>query len=244
MKHIIKKNLRASARNESDTAGTAKQKTPQPVWYWIVFCLGIAVLMTLIVFDIFDLPSKWGFHTSRLNLELESIVIANGVVVLSFWLGYILINRRQIDKENNQELVALYLLKDAYTHCQGLLNSFVNEGFIKTINALGPKPSNLNDPILSHFRTFPFVETNDTIIALAQNGIIDGEQIGKYLDIKQRFASFVDAQIIRYQDNETIGNAKELLDDINEALNVICKKLRIDSANGQAQNSSKETISC
>ena len=80
------------------------------VIYFIVL-IGIISLF----FDIIDLPTKLGLY---FNLDYWNIY----VVIFLFIVGYYLIDKKSLDKENNKKALLEYFIKDTYERCLNMLN--------------------------------------------------------------------------------------------------------------------------
>lgn len=189
----------------------------------IAICLVFAIIL---ISDIHNVPSKLGVPMSKLNLNWQSIFVNNGVVVFVFWLGYHLIEKGQLKKEANKNRMVLVLLHSTYMQCQTLITRFTDEDFLDDLCNHGADPNNIEDPTLLHFRMLPFMDSHEMIVTLAQDGIMEEERMKTYLKIKEKFGSFVDEQIIKYQADDTPKADKELNELLNEEIEDLKAKLK------------------
>jgi len=166
------------------------------------------VLLVLVIIDAYDLPSKIGIPMSNVNYQILSLFVGNGVSVTVFYLGYQLVDKKKNDKEANKKRVALMLFLGAYEHCKTLAKEISKDSFFDDVKPLVDETTNIQDPIIAHYRSLPFANCDRMIATFAQNGDIDDEQMRKYIDIQRDFGSFVDTCFLEW--------SQKLLDDIDE----------------------------
>lgn len=196
--------------------------------------LSIVGTILLVVADYFNVFSRLGVDVTNLNLEFLSFVIGNGVVILLFIIAYVLVDRRSIDKEKNKRKTALIILKGIYEHAVEVVELFADDeareaaakkcDFDKVIS---------QDPMQSFYRNLPFAEYDTTIIAYAQEGVLDAKELTTYLDVKKKYGSYINLSFLFLEPElhislnqrknvllsiltENISKIQEELDDENE----------------------------
>ena len=194
----------------------------------------VLILVLLMVADYLNIPSHLGISVVNCNLELQSIIISNGLVILLFLLAYLLLDKRNIEKEKNKRNIALVHLKNVYMHCQTLVELFSDYEFLPIVASHNANPYDIHDPFLSHYRALPFVESNETIVAFAQEGVLNSDEIDKYIEIKWKLGSYIDKMVMLYRINKKaiMKSEKERLhSNLNNVLSAIESELNTNQDN-------------
>lgn len=192
--------------------------------------LFIFFIILILVADYYNVPSRLGFVISNCNLDVQSIIISNGIVILLFILAFVLFDKRGVEKEKNKRLIALTILKNVYTHCKESSQRFAqceNGKFLLELFKIDF--SDIQDPTMAYYRSFPFLDVNETIIAFAQEGVLNASEIEVYLNIRKQFASYVECSLglaeLKGADKIFSRKLGELIENIDKALNLIDKEL-------------------
>lgn len=91
-----------------------KNKEKNYRWLILLICISIPALLVLFVMDYCNYPSSHGLHTSAINLDFWSIVLGNGIVLFLFATTFILIDRRNIEKDELARYAGIVLLMSYY----------------------------------------------------------------------------------------------------------------------------------
>lgn len=86
----------------------------------ILKCL-VVVFALYIVFDYFNTASFLGFHVKNINISLFSAIFNAFVVIALYIVTFIVVDKRQIKKDQNAELTAKILMQSSYKKCIDLL---------------------------------------------------------------------------------------------------------------------------
>lgn len=186
------------------------------------------ILSTIIaVIDYNNCFSDLGHDITNYNFDVLSIVIGNGVVVVLFVITFILLDRRNIQKEENKRRVALIMLKSIYTHCSETIDKFSDHQFV--VDVTSSRFLEKSDDIEAkkqHFVRLPFSENNESILSFSQDGILHGDEIDTYIQIKKQYteyigsfwinASPIELWCIDYHKEELIKQIKTAIEKIEE----------------------------
>lgn len=78
--------------------------------YQVIFLIGVIPLMMFILLDYLDIPSVIGLHVITLNYDLFGAVLNAFVVIVLYIITFILLNKRQIKKDENAKKTSNILL--------------------------------------------------------------------------------------------------------------------------------------
>ena len=173
---------------------------------FIFFIVLIGIIS--LIFDIIDLPTKLGLY---FNLDYWNIY----VVIFLFIVGYYLIDKKSLDKENNKKALLEYFIKDTYERCLNMLNLI--ERNIKTVNKLfNYKITKDEKSKLQDFNIYKDVYKHEEhIYELLKEGVGDKKTIEEYFNIYSKYMKFV-WWLANYNDNTEEG--EKLIKDLKEIL--------------------------
>lgn len=77
----------------------------------ILRCLVVFVLF--IFFDYFNIASSLGLQVKNININLFSAVLNAFVVIVLYIVTFIVVDKRQIKKDQNSELIAKILMQSS-----------------------------------------------------------------------------------------------------------------------------------
>lgn len=191
--------------------------------------LSIAGIILLVVADYFNVFSRLGVNVRNLNLDFMSLIIGNVVVILLFVIAYVLVDRRSIAKEKNKRKTALIILKGIYEQTVEVVELFAEDearmlaaekcDFSKVIS---------QDPMQSLYYNLPFAENDRTIIAFAQEGVLNANELSTYLDVKKKYGSYINLSFLFREPERHISlnpRKAELLSVLEENLSKIQEEL-------------------
>lgn len=175
------------------------------------------VLLSVVYFwlDIFNIPSRMGIDISSVNWDSTALILGNIIVIGLFLVTYFLLDKRSVEKENNQREVAELVLKLTYDRCEETIKLFDNP---KTTE-LAAKKCNRNalefqDSVLQAYLNLPFEHT-DMINDFVNSGVIAADEYENYLTIRKLYQSHIRVKLI-FDDREEFQQYKR--EDLNKAI--------------------------
>ncbi len=173
--------------------------------------------------------SGLGHNITNYNFDVLSIVIGNGVVVVLFVITFILLDRRNIQKEENKRKVALIMLKSIYTHCSEMIEKFDDHKFwVDVVSPSTFEKAEAREAKKNHFSRLPFFENNESILSFSQDGILHGDEIDRYIQVKKLYTEYIgsfwinespiEALYSSFQKDELLHRIKEAREKIEEEI--------------------------
>lgn len=174
--------------------------------FFIFFIVLIGIIS--LIFDIIDLPTKLGFY---FNLDYWNIY----VVIFLFIVGYYLIDKKSLDKENNKKALLKYLIKDTYVRCLDMLDFLEKnikiENKLFNYNIIKDEKSKLQD-----FNIYKDVyKDEECIYELIKEGVGEKKIIEEYFNIHSRYMEII-SWLAKANDNTKEG--EKLIKDLKEIL--------------------------
>ncbi len=158
-------------------------------------CLCLFLLIFLLDYN--NCLTRIGMRLDRINMNAEGIVINTFTTVALFLLAYYLVDRWGKKQYDNKRAIAYQLIKTAYKECEErieYLDDPKNREIMITIKNL--EGCIEKDYILKYMRhffdyeTLPF-QTDEYIMQLCTDGIIDATDIQNYIEIKELYTSYM-----------------------------------------------------
>ena len=165
--------------------------------FHVVFLIGLLfTLLALILLDYLDIPSLIGLHVSGLNYDLLGAVINAIVVITLYIVTYIIIDKKQIKKDENAKQIANILMLNTYKQCQELLEVINDQDILE--NYIVPKvdfnKTDLDNPVKMNLISSPFVD-HLKILDLASTGVIDPSSYSVYYKVMVLYKNYVSMRI-------------------------------------------------
>ena len=177
----------------------------KPNIYSMLFKYAIFPFVLVIIVDYFNVPSIIGFEMSNINFDLIGALINALIVLCLYIITYAVIDRRQMQKDDNAKLTANLLILSTYKKCQDLLKIIDNQEWLE--NYIVPKIDfnkiDSKNEVSMNLQNDPFTE-HSHILDLAGNGSITISDLKMYLNVMESYRSYVSMRITLYD----IYNAK------------------------------------
>lgn len=184
----------------------------------------VAIVILYLFFDYCNAFSCLKINVSNINTSIFEIFINNGIVIALFCITYILLDKRNVEKEHNKRKTALIMLKNTYDACYDNINYFDK----KENRIIVAKKTNFdelicNDKMFSYFQNIPF-EHNNEILRFSTEGVIKPYEYETYLKIQKQYKDFITYAISLYDNYSVALLAREplkssLLAAINNIIN-------------------------
>lgn len=193
----------------------------------IVICIfSFCVVTTIVLF--LDYGNILNFVSKNFNYDFLGIFIPNFVLIFIFTITYLLIDKRNMEKDektnkNRQDILDLMLLK-TYNACKDGIRLIINNSEIMEKYIIPKIKQTTKDgkSIIDNQKDFPFAY-DEQIMKMAYDGFVDSKIINNYLEIKKLYMNYVDMRITFYdieKNNSVEGEAlKETIEEDNENLN-------------------------
>ena len=123
--------------------------------------------------------------------------IFNAFIVISLYIvTYMIIDRRQIQKDNNAKSVAYELMLSTYKKCIELLKLLDNQNFLSRyiVPKIDFDKLDSDNRVSLNLQNNPFTEYT-SLLELAQNGILSGEELHGYIEVMEKYKSYVSLRI-------------------------------------------------
>lgn len=166
--------------------------------------IGFLYFVYLIV-DYFNVPSIF-FNVKNINTSFNN----NIVTVLIFMMTYLLINKKNIEKNsqdmqqrNNQREIALTTFVDICEECKNIITEVrkLDNGQLKAVKQ--------NNNIFSYYMDYPF-KCSDIIYNFAQNGIITKDEYRQFIVIQRTYKDYIIIKVTYH--NDSYLNDKEFME--------------------------------
>lgn len=172
--------------------------------YLITLICTIGVLMLSICMDYYNVPSLLGLHINTVKYELLGAVL-NAVVVIGLYVvTYVIIDKRQIQKEQNAKMVSYVLMNSTYKKCVDYLDMLDDQQVLAKyiVPKIDFNKSAKDDPITINLQSAPFSEYI-SILDLSKSGFVTHKDLTTYLTIMERYKSYVSERITFFDVGES-----------------------------------------
>lgn len=171
-----------------------------------IILVSVGMILILITADYFNLPSNIGFDMPSLNWDFLGILIGNFVVLFLYIITYLLIDHRNIKRNENQVRNIKLILADAYTQCKNQIELFDKKEIVKS----AAKKCNFNvlnfqDPVLTQIQEMPF-ELEQYILDSSNSGILSKAEFQAFLNIRKEYKSYISFKITFFDAEEHTDN--------------------------------------
>lgn len=164
---------------------------------WLLSGSTIIILLTVML-DIFNIPSKIGIPMASVNWNVISLIIGNLLVILIALITYLLIDKRNREKDKNQREIALLLLNKTYEQCYESVLLFDNPKIReKAVEKCDFDKVLHEDKQLMYYLEYPF-QYHDNIVELSCSGIISQKEFSDYIDVRIAFQKHINIMIMLF----------------------------------------------
>lgn len=156
----------------------------------------VAILIAYIVIDYVNLPKILGLDITNVNMDLFGILFNSFVVVLLYIITYFVIDKKQVEKEDNAKRTAYILMSLSYESCKDTILLFDNNEIICKHIVPKVKFSETydNNLIIQNIENKPFSEY-EHVLQLAENGHIDDKRLEQYLRFMNDYKTYISLKI-------------------------------------------------
>ena len=160
----------------------------------ILKCL-VVVFALYIVFDYFNTASFLGFHVKNINISLFSAIFNAFVVIALYIVTFIVVDKRQIKKDQNAELTAKILMQSSYKKCIDLLKIVSDQEILEKniVPKIDFNQIGLNE-VEERIQNNPFTEYS-FIVEFSISGNVEHEDLNTYVKIMEVYKSYITMRI-------------------------------------------------
>lgn len=167
------------------------------------------VFVSLLVIDYFNLLSKIGLRIDYLNAAAQGIIASAFIPILLFLLTFMIIERWNVRRRQNQLAIAVQFLNDIYDECKDCIDLIHYQPFMDTLaSEYEKKKEHTDKKLFRHLAESPF-EKEDIIIRFCSDGVLTAEQVSTYFMIKTAYKAHVGDCIVYYKDEDHMPHKKE-----------------------------------
>lgn len=189
----------------------------------------------MIVVDYFNLPTYVGLKMSNINNDVFGVAFNAFVVIALYVITYVVLDKRQIEKDENAKSTANILMLSTYQQCKNLIEMVDNQQVLEDniVPKIDFNKINLDNRVMTNLQNNPFTE-HTHILELAENGAIVSTDLIIYLKIMELYKSFVSMRITFFDIDKSenlqhVSLRKKILEDknmLNSMLEREMKKLQ------------------
>lgn len=182
----------------------------------IILLSCVAITSVYFCLDTNNIIAGIGIPTQEINWDIASIVISNLVVISLYLITYILLDNRSIEKDRNQQEVALLLLSKTYDQCVESVKLFDYPGAAeKAAKKCDFSKTAHQDSQFMYYLEFPF-EFHEQIVEFASAGIISKNEFDNYVELKEAFRKHINRKIMFFDQEDLSRETKKEFIDIFE----------------------------
>lgn len=181
----------------------------------------VLIVITLLI----DFSNIFSIVFSKLNWTFLEIIINNVILIMIFVITYFLIDKRNMDKNeekmNNQEYVLKQLLIETYTECRKTIELLDNNEVLSKyiVPKVDFNKTDFDNFIVTNLKDSPFKNEN-IILELFKEGILLTVYLCNYLRIKKEYQSYISIRIAFFESEElTKSRRLNLGQDLDLELN-------------------------
>lgn len=163
----------------------------------LLSCVALSTTLCslLIIADYYNFPSSLGIDVPSMNWDFLSLAIGNGLAIVLYLVTYLLIDQRQIKREENQLRNIRRILIDTYVQCQEQVEMLDDESILTSIaHKCNFDIPYFQDPIFTKIHNMPF-ELDQYILDASNNGVIREDEFEAYLDIRMEYKVYITNKI-------------------------------------------------
>lgn len=157
-----------------------------------VICICIissVVCLLYIIFDYLNLPSRIGVLVSNLNMDLLSIIVGNVIVLAIAVTTFVLIDARNIEKDNMAKYAAASLLLETYIQIKSAL--IIIKLFISSEDEKEDPQNERFEQIQIDYLNTKALKYDEAIFENLNNGNIELQYYEEYIKIKTLFCTML-----------------------------------------------------
>ena len=173
--------------------------------------------------DLFNIPSQAGIPMDSVNWNAASLIVGNLLVILIAVITYLLIDKRNREKEKNQREIAVYTLQNIYEQCLFELKKFDSPEYAEYAKKCFDNEDPDFQKAKEQFLYDGPYDAHSDIVEFAKNGIISKNEYQTYLNIKEAHHMYVFLRLMFYDKK---ANAEALRNDVISKITEAQKQLK------------------
>lgn len=176
----------------------------------------ITILVSLVliaVFVLIDFSNIFSTIFSKLNWTFLEIIINNVILIMLFFITYFLIDKRNMDendeKMNNQEYVLKQLLIETYTECIKTIELLDNNEVLSRyiVPKVDFNKTDSDNFVVTNLKNSSFKNEN-IILELFKEGIFSTIYLRNYLRIKNEYQEYISIRITFFDREELTKSSR------------------------------------
>lgn len=176
----------------------------------------ITILVSLVliaVFVLIDFSNIFSTIFSKLNWTFLEIIINNVILIMLFFITYFLIDKRNMDKNdekmNNQEYVLKQLLIETYTECIKTIELLDNNEVLSRyiVPKVDFNKTDSDNFVVTNLKNSSFKNEN-IILELFKEGIFSTIYLRNYLRIKNEYQEYISIRITFFDREELTKSSR------------------------------------
>ena len=168
----------------------------------------IVLVLLVVILDYFNIPTKIGFQINNFNFNVLHILSSAITTIGIFVCTYFLIERKRLDRQNNQLLIARDLLSRVYDECERNVKQLDDNSlriYIQRSLVITDRDRTINE-----YKTTPFINDKH-ITRFGEEGVLPYFLIQRYFRVKNNYMLYIDWIFQSQTPYATISRMKERL---------------------------------
>lgn len=181
-----------------------------------------------VALDYFNIPKSLGIEIDRLNMDVFSAFFDNAIVMLIAVITYLLIDRKNIEKQKNQEEIIFSVMESIYKTCKENVDLFetpqITEMLVRKTDFNSTEYDNLPAGKLAKAA---FLD-EAIIIDAFKEGILNKTYFDDYIKMKNAYKKFMLVRITFFDAPEVFAPVKHEFEScFNEGISAIENRNKI-----------------
>lgn len=179
----------------------------------IAILINVLTILGVIV-DAFNLPSRIiGSIVSNINIEFWGVLISPLLTFDLFVFTYLMIDKKQVEKEKNKKQYSDMLLYYLYQDYQETMNLLEQDIVKKKIPQMVNFNSVPRDDSFVNAMTRNAENIYHSLTPFITDGVISSKKVQLLYRIRKNFMSYVNLSVTFFDHPEVYSNAKNKLDE-------------------------------
>lgn len=164
-----------------------------------------------IILDYVNIPTILGIKMNNISYDLLSTFIDISVLILLYIVSYRIIDKRQINKDENAKQTANILIKASYDKCLRYLNIIDNQQLLEqyVIPKIDFDEAQRDSSVAKNFQDNPF-EEYASILSLAENGFVEKKDLLTYLEVEDLYKGYISNRITFFDIDKEARTSEQL----------------------------------
>lgn len=160
--------------------------------YRSVFMYAFMPTIIITIIDYLNIPSCLGIKVKNINYDVFCAVFNALIVIVLYIITFNLIDKRQMQKDDNAKATANILILSTYQKCLDILKIVDNQQLLEKyiIPKIDFNKMNSDNAVSINLQNNPFIE-HTNILDLAEAGAISSKDLINYIKIIELYKSFI-----------------------------------------------------